>query len=86
MDESNYDLIDLHKNVVDEITLVSHQENQWARLIWLMFGLILVQCLMHNGIILWKQKNRQIKDFQLILLQKVSIKHVVGFILYAIGL
>jgi isoleucyl-tRNA synthetase len=27
MDESNYDLIDLHKNVV-EITLVLHQENQ----------------------------------------------------------
>jgi isoleucyl-tRNA synthetase len=28
MDDSNYDLIDLHKNVVDQITLVSASENQ----------------------------------------------------------
>jgi isoleucyl-tRNA synthetase len=28
MDEANYDLVDLHKNVVDEITLVSASENQ----------------------------------------------------------
>jgi isoleucyl-tRNA synthetase len=31
MDDSNYDLIDLHKNVVDEITLVSASETNDAR-------------------------------------------------------
>jgi isoleucyl-tRNA synthetase len=38
MDEANYDLVDLHKNVVDEITLVSASENQWSvKRIWLMW-------------------------------------------------
>jgi hypothetical protein len=31
MDDSNYDLIDLHKNVVDQITLVSRKKTNDAR-------------------------------------------------------
>jgi isoleucyl-tRNA synthetase len=30
MDEANYDLVDLHKNVVDEITLVSFRKTNEA--------------------------------------------------------
>jgi isoleucyl-tRNA synthetase len=53
MAESNYDLVDLHKNVVDEITLVSASGKPMKReadLIDVWFDSVL--CLMHNGIIL----------------------------------
>jgi isoleucyl-tRNA synthetase len=80
MAESNYDLVDLHKNVVDEITLVSASGKPMKRSdlidVWFDSG----SMPMHNGIILEKKtKLTKTKIFQLILLRKVSIKRV-GFI------
>jgi hypothetical protein len=53
MDEANYDLVDLHKNVVDEITLVSASGKPMKREADLIdCGLTVVLCHMHNGTIL----------------------------------
>ena len=85
MAEENYDLVDLHKNVVDEITLVSASGKPMTREadlidVWFDSG----SCLMRNGIILLKIKIKltKIKIFLLISLLKELIKPVVGFILY----
>jgi isoleucyl-tRNA synthetase len=65
--------IDLHKKCSDEIFSFCFRQNQWSVNDLIDVGLIQVQCLMHNGIILWKQRKiDEIKIFLLILLQKVD--------------
>ncbi len=59
MSEENYDLVDLHKNVVDDIVLVSPSGQPMKReadLIDVWFDSV-ERCRMHNGIIRLKTKN-----------------------------
>ena len=58
MNEENYDKIDLHKNIVDQIVLVSDSGKPMKREnpTLLMFGLTVDPCPMHNGTIPLKIK------------------------------
>jgi isoleucyl-tRNA synthetase len=85
MSEENYDLVDLHKNVVDNIVLVSPSGKLMKR------ESDLIDVWFDSGAMPYAQwhypfENKDLidenKDFQQILLQKVLTKRVVGFILY----
>ena len=56
MSDENYLNIDLHKDIVDEITLTQVKEANEKEKDIMMFGLIQDQCLMPNFIILLRTK------------------------------
>ncbi len=83
MSEANYDLVDLHKNVVDEIVLVSSSGKSMKRetdLIDVWFDSGAMPYAQWHYPFENKDKIDENKDFQPTLLPKVSTRHAAGSI------